>query len=159
MPIQNIQFDNQDNSPQERLANLVLMTQTALENFIYEPETENVYYPGARELMQEAWPSVVARFEPYAEQVRNADIDVLTHHGLTGKELDFKFAAITLIGDRFWELYEEAALPVLRRLVSKVLEVIDKVLKSLIEAVPGGGAISEYKDICESLISDDEVKD
>ena len=149
-------FGEPGGTPQRELFQLVLQTRTLLEDLVREPEYLNIFYPGAQELMTNAWPSVSIRFEPYAEAVNAAPFAVLEEHGLTGDELRFKLAAINLLGGRFFDLFPDAHFSLRRTLVSKLLEIIDKVLKSLIAAVPGGGAITEFKDVCESLISDEE---
>ena len=158
MLLEPIQFGEPGDKPQIQLSQLVLQTRDLLDGLIQQPEYRKVFYPDPQMLKWEAWSSVSNRFEPYAANVRNAEVAVLGEHGLTEAELWFKLAAINFLANRFFTLFPGAPLSVGRRLVSKLLEVIDKVLKSLIDAVPGGGAITEYKDICESLISDDTVE-
>ena len=155
MYLKQIYFGKPGNTPQSQLAQLVLQTRDLLQGLIRQPEYRQVFFPDAQPLMWEAWSRVSSRFEPYAEKVRSAESAVLEEHGLTDVELWFKLTAINLLANRFFTVFPEAPLSIGRRLVSKLLEIIDKVLKSLIDAVPGGGAITEYKDICESLISDD----
>ena len=150
-----IQFGEPGGTPQIQLSKLVLQTRRLLGGLIKQDDYREVFYPDAQGHMLEAWQSVSDRFKPYAAEVRGADVKVFEEHGLTDEELSFKLDAINFLANRFFTLFPDAGLSVGRRLVSKLLEVIDKVLKSLIAAVPGGGAIAEYKDICESLISDD----
>ena len=155
MLIEPIQFGEPGDTPQIQLSQLVRQTHDLLDGLIQQPEYREVFYPDTPMLMYEAWHSVSSRFESYADTVCDAEVAVLEEHGLTDAELCFKLEAINFLAKRFFTLFPGAPLSVGRRLVSKLLEVIDKVLKSLVAAVPGGGAIAEYKDICESLISDD----
>ena len=97
--------------------------------------------------MREAWPEISERCDWYSQRVSEASEESvpLRRHGLVGFQLEFKFAAIHFIANRFFESEEPSWL-------KRLLEAIDKLLKSLLQAIPGGEAIAEFKDIVESLI-------
>jgi hypothetical protein len=106
--------------------------------------------------MRDAWPTTRERISAYMQIVLEADIEPLQEHGLTEVELWFKLYVLDFHGRRFTSQFRESTLPVRRKLGKRLLDAIDKVLKSLFSAVPGGGAIGEYKDICETIIPDNE---
>jgi hypothetical protein len=151
MPIEPVVFGGKSGSvPQRRLALFVGQVGGLLQAAVFE-EGEKLFYSELLPEMRDAWPSVSNRFGTYTVQVSDASTQTLQEHGLTEKELDFKFAAINFIARRFYQSLGGALQP-MRDWFSKLLEIIDKLLRSLVAAVPGGGAIEEYKDICESLI-------
>jgi hypothetical protein len=115
----------------------------------------NFFYQEVLGEMRRAWISVSERVDPYSRRVANAQLHSLQEHGLTGAELDFKFSAINFIARRFYASLNAPTL-VARYWFTRLLDVIDKLFRSLLAAVPGGGAIEEFKDICESLVPVEE---
>ncbi len=155
MNLETIVFGQGDGNPGEQLSAFVMQIKDLLSPLISDSENDHFFYDETRESMRLAWDSVERRFEDYAELVKGASTDDLENHGLTESELAFKFAAINFVAGRFYALGDGSSLGQRRRWLKKLLEIIDKLLKSILDAIPGGGAISEYKDFCESLIPDD----
>ena len=70
-------------------------------------------------------------------RIRNLKEDQLREHGLYGWQLAFKLAVIQFFYGRY--------LLIGKGILKKLLGIIDDLLKSILDAVGGGGAISEIK--------------
>ena len=159
MGLDEIAFGKKGAKPAEQLSTIVLQLEELLSQLMENPEFDEYFYGDVRQSMCKAWKSVAPRFEAYAAAVQEAAESDLATHGLTGDELEFKVEAINFVARRFFKLGELSTLSRRKKWLRKLLEIIDKLLKSILDAVPGGGAISEYKDFCESLIPDDDDDD
>jgi hypothetical protein len=81
--------------------------------------------------------------------IANISGDVLYMHGLEGRPLRFKFAVLNSIGNRWGKL---GGRPSIREWFKKIVEAIDAILDSLIDAAGGaGGIIKEFKDALMAL--------
>jgi hypothetical protein len=83
---------------------------------------------------------------------------LLTEHGLRGRPLKFKLRVLNSIANRWRRIREQFKEGSLRRMLAarewfkKIVEAIDAVLDSLIEAAGGaGGLIKEFKDALRAL--------
>jgi hypothetical protein len=77
-------------------------------------------------------------------RIRNLTKDQLREHGLYGRQVAFKLAVIRFFYGRY--------LLIGKGILKKPLGVIDDVLKSILDAVGDGGAISEIKDFIKDSI-------
>ena len=152
-----ITFGLTDAQPGQQLAQFVRQLRALLLFLVNDEDCSNLFYSEMLPGMREAWPEVEPRFEPYANRVSDANPELLAHHGLTGGQLRFKFNAVNFIASRFFEhFFSGNEISMARKWLKKLLEIIDKLFRSLLAAVPGGGAIEEYKDIAESLVPNDD---
>jgi hypothetical protein len=97
-----------------------------------------------------------------AKKMRDA-IDKIPHaaldqHGLRNRPLKFKLRVLNTVANRWKRIREQFQVGTLRRMLAarewfkKIIETIDAVLDSLIEAASGaGGLIREFKDALRSL--------
>jgi hypothetical protein len=83
---------------------------------------------------------------------------LLDQHGLRNRPLRFKLRVLNSIANRWRRIREQFKAGTLRRMLAarewfkKVVEAIDAVLESLIEAAGGaGGLIKEFKDALRAL--------
>lgn len=84
-------------------------------------------------------------------EIRQFQIDV---HGLEGPPLRFKFAVLGAISDR-WDQFRSGFS--VEKWLQKIIDAIDAVLDSLIDAAGGiGSLIKEFKDALSALIDDEE---
>jgi hypothetical protein len=70
----------------------------------------------------------------------------LRNHGLYGQQLSFKLSVIHFFYNRY--------LSTGKGILKWVLDIIDDLLKSLLDAIGGGGAISEMKDFIKDSVDD-----
>jgi hypothetical protein len=106
-----------------------------------------------REQILTAWNEVVRnRLISYTTQVENVEKEekepkFFGEHGLTGSELTPKLTGFDLAFETFkkWGTV---------RLLKKLLRWINSILGSLIESIPGGGAIKEFKELIENAIEE-----
>jgi hypothetical protein len=83
---------------------------------------------------------------------------LLDQHGLRNRPLKFKLRVLNSIANRWRKIQEQFKAGTLKRMLAarewfkKVVEAIDAVLDSLIEAAGGaGGLIKEFKDALRAL--------
>jgi hypothetical protein len=99
---------------------------------------------------------------PAARRMRNVigkiDESILDRHGLRNRPLKFKLRVLNSIANRWRRIQEQFKAGTLRRMLAarewfkKIVEAIDAVLDSLIEAASGAGAlIKEFKDALRAL--------
>ncbi len=153
MSIERIQFGKHNGSPQEHLSELMNQLEMLLSQLI--KNKNYLIYDDMQPILLEVWPEIEIRFKKYIKLVTKSDSNDLKVHGLTGKELDLKIDSINFAAGYFFHSYKNKNEKLARKWLKKTLEIIDIVFKSLLKVVPGGGAIEEYKNICESLIPDD----
>ena len=111
-------------------------------------------WEGAPELHDLAWETF--RFDiaegaglelDYA--IRDISPERLRRHGLEGRPLRFKFKVLDAIGNQWERVKGQLSI---REWFKKVIEAIDAVLDSLIDAAGGaGGLIKEFKDSLSAL--------
>ena len=76
-------------------------------------------------------------FTQVESRIRNLTEHQLREHGLCGWQLAFKLAVIRFFYGRY--------LLIGKGILKKLVGIIDDLLKSILDAVGGGGAISEIK--------------
>jgi hypothetical protein len=84
--------------------------------------------------------------------------DVLAPHGLLGRPLRFKIRVLNSVANQWQKIQQQTSLGSVRRLLSasewfkKIIDAIDALLASLIDAAGGaGGLIKEFKDALRAL--------
>lgn len=143
-----------------QLEEFVMQLERLLKSLVFHEKYSNLFYPDMLPQMRDAWLEVEPRFLEYTVMVSKVKPEVLKLHGLTGHQLRFKFDAINFIASRFFKhFFNGNNISITRKWLKKLLEIIDKLFRSLLTAVPGGGAIEEFKDITESLIPDADEED
>lgn len=155
--MERITFGLTDAPPGRQLSQFVMQLRDLLRSLVNDEDCSNLFYSEMLPRMRHAWPEVEFWFKAYAVMVSDANPQVMEHHGLTGSQLRFKFDAINFIASRFFEhFFSGNRISITRKWLKKLLKIIDKLFRSLLAAVPGGGAIEEYKDITESLVPDED---
>ncbi len=102
-----------------------------------------------RSIFHEAWLVCRAREVPTLIQgIRTAPVERLQRYGLVGVELQAKLASVSKISEWLWG-------GPTRKLLKKLLEMIDTLLESIVEAIPGGHGLIELKQAIENLIPED----
>ena len=96
--------------------------------------------------MRAAWTEARPNFDGAIDRLSNLDLDRLRQHGLYGRQLRFKLAVIRFFYSRY--------LGVGRGILRKLIDIIDDLLKSLLDAMGTGGAISEIKDFIKDSLDD-----
>ncbi|HWJ74975.1 MAG TPA: hypothetical protein VNX29_17580 [Kaistia sp.] len=97
---------------------------------------------------QGAMEAAAARFYAVRDAIGAVSQFALERHGLVGPELTFKLSAVSTASTRLFE----NPFP---KWLKKLLEMIDTVFKSILEALKIDGALTELKEIVENLIEDD----
>jgi hypothetical protein len=108
-------------------------------------------WEGEPELHTLAWETFRYDITESAVSLKKAEKspDQLAVHGLTGRPMHFKLRALNSIAKQFDSVREQFSV---RDWFKKVIEAIDAILDSLIEAAGGaGGMIKEFKDILSAL--------
>lgn len=144
-----VEFPTGQGEPRAELVTFVHRVQEFLDELVdsnRDPFGNPLFYPELLELMRGAWGEGRPEVERVAILIRNAPLDRLGQHGLTGRQLRFKLGVI----GHFNRLYISTGKSYLR----KLLEVVDILLKSILEAVGAGGALSELKEYIEKSLDD-----
>ena len=141
-------------SDKNRVLALVDNLQNLLQQITQTQECDFMFYQDRISPMKEAWGVVSERFEEIKLNTKEASIDALQNHGLTGSELKYKISVINHAGKQFYFYLTRRVYPLVNRWFKKLLETLDKFLTSLLDAVGGSGAIGEYKSFIESSIDD-----
>jgi|SRR6185295_290092 len=124
-----------------RLQSFVTDVRSLLEWLVEEGKDRrghDLFYEDLREPMKEAWKEVQPQFLA-VDQLIQGDLGVLQEHGLEGAQLKFKFLTVK---KRFQEFWERGGREVLKWL----LEAIDNVLDSILDAIGAGSAVKEIKE-------------
>ncbi len=158
----------------DRILNFVNELEKFLEEIIRTDGGNNSYfisdlYPS----MLSAWEMQRNHFRKIKAKIGAVSIENLERHGLLGSELEFKFSGINYLWSDFSsfttlsdEEVERKLLPLfwppmlirhprklyLRWLLKTLLEAIDKVLPSILDAIGASGAVAEFKGFMESSI-------
>ena len=174
-----LRFGIGDND-KDRLVNFVKEIESFINEIIEEDRGKNLYFiTELVEPMKAAWDMRERHFKEIYSCIENVNNNELTKHGLQGSELEFKLSVINHLWSKFITL---KALPegktkkryapikplyfkkyigfipyilYLRWLLKRLLESIDKLLTSLLDAIGASGAVSEFKDFLESSIDID----
>lgn len=95
--------------------------------------------------VEPAWNAVQPDLEKAQNRVLASDDAELRAHGLTGAQLAFKLTAIEYV----WRRYLESGAV---QLLQRVLDVIDEVLKSILDAIGISGALDEFKGVLSKVL-------
>jgi len=165
-----------------RILHFASELQSFISELIDEDRGENIYF--VAELyrpMAAAWKLSGQHFQDLYLRIENVGDDELFKHGLRGRELEFKLAVINYLWSKFADLkelppeegikripwlfwYPSVAIKAsfsnyLRWLLKRLLEAIDKLLTSVLDAVGASGAVAEFKDFMESSIDIDGLNE
>ena len=89
-------------------------------------------------LLKEAWPGVDAHFQAAIEKIPKIEDEQLDRHALRGPQLQLKLRIVSYFAERFRQV---GGLQLLFRLI----DAIEALLDSILDAASVGGAIKEYK--------------
>jgi hypothetical protein len=105
-----------------------------------------LFHEGLRSNLQAAWEEVQPLFSEVTTKITNISDANIYDHGLGGAQLRFKLAVVRF----FYERYRRVGTGV----VKKLIDIIDTLLKSILEAIGGGGAIAEIKEFIKNSLED-----
>lgn len=106
-------------------------------------------YAQLRTLGSRAWVELKESYplSAFIGSIRDIPDDRLRAHGLSGAQLNYKFAVIGFVADKLGKLKFPA------RHRARVIDAIDTVLDSLIDATGIGTALKEIKDMLRHQIT------
>lgn len=135
------------NSDQDRLIEFVRWTSQALKDIVVleSPTGRDLFYSELRDPMLAAWSDVSGRFDGLVLAVEQLPDEVIQRHGLEGAQLEFKLGTVRT-SSRLYSRYGTG------RLLRRLLEAIDTLLDSILDATGFGSAISEFKDAVRDSI-------
>ncbi len=139
-----------DDSELESLVRIITTTREVLELMVESKEL--LFRSESRKRMTVAWEELAPRWREIEDQLSDPSDEVLNKlrlAGLTGAQLEMKVQYIEGVHEKF---REHGSLFLLRR----VLSALNKLLGSLLSAVPGVEAVKEYKDYAESELDESE---
>jgi len=110
------------------------------------PRGESLFHEQLLGPMRAAWAEVQPHFPEVAGGIRDLTDEQIRNHGLGGQQLRFKLAVIRF----FYGQY----LSVGKGVLKKLIDIIDDLLKSILEAIGGGGAIAEIKDFIKDSVEE-----
>jgi hypothetical protein len=110
------------------------------------PRGESLFHEQLLSPMRAAWAEVQAHFPEVAGRIRDLPDHQIINHGLGGQQLRFKLAVIRW----FYGQY----LSVGKGVLKKLIDIIDDLLKSIVEASGFGGAIVEIKDFIKDSVEE-----
>jgi|GEM_PF-2620916 hypothetical protein len=153
MPVEFPTFDGDDDPPLV-LANFLKAVRKFLAELVETDRDslgDRLFVRALRNEMLAAWEEAQVHFDLAIERAENSYLrlqpgNALYEHGLYGRQLRFKLAVIRY----FYGQY----LSVGKGILKKLIEMIDDLLKSILDAIGAGGAISEIKDFIKDSIDD-----
>lgn len=133
-----------------RLAEFLRNTQQFISNTVEtgtDPNGNYLFYDELRPVMRAAWEEVREHFDRAYGALQEVSDNRLWLHGLTGSQLGFKLGVVNWIGQRYARLDGKS-------LFRKLIDAIDTLLESILDALGVGGAISEFKDAMRDAVED-----
>ena len=140
-------FDNDDDSDKRR--KFVSWVEETLSNLVGD-EYQGLFVERLRIPMRNAWEDrnqIPLGFDALGDAVSGLNSDQVQSHGLAGHQLDFKLATVRHWAGRF---HDDPDVGILRRL----LDAIDNLLDSLLDAIGAGSALSELKDAIRDALDE-----
>lgn len=111
-------------------------------NSLAEEEYRELFVDDLYDSMAAAWADAGAQFDWLPAAVAELRPDQVANHGLGGDQLSFKLATV-----RYWATrFLEAPLALRSRLLRRLLDAIDTLLESLLDALGVGSSLKEMKD-------------
>lgn len=150
MPLPVLPDVSDDASDTQRLVAFVQWVKKFLGALIEDAGQEklgDVFVPSLLPAMKGAWEEGRQEFDRVATEVAELGPGQLRAHGLHGAQLRFKMATVAHWSSRI-------LLPGSRPLIRRILDAIDTLLDSIIEAIPGGTAAKELKDAIRDSIDE-----
>ena len=148
---------------EQKLADFVVSVSFLLKSLTHDDDCGDYTYNEMRPRLKNLYQEVHSIAESYAlslttlptRSVRSA----LNDHGLIGNQLELKLDAVDFIAHRFYRYHADHNIPMARHWLRRLLDVVNRLFKSLLGAVPGGEVLEEYKSITEALIPDPDEHD
>jgi hypothetical protein len=138
---------NDDLNERERLVAFVPFVHEVLDGAVRNARFE----PTLVNPLRQAWKELeeTQEFGRLETAVRDAALDKIRGHGLSGQQFEYKRQVVR----RWYDRYTQRPIA---RLVHRLLDVVDNVLDSLIDVTGVGGAIKEFKEAIAGSLEDDE---
>jgi hypothetical protein len=137
----------------EKLETFLKDTYDLLKELVYEgidEEKRPFFIEDLSNSIHAAWEEFEEDFkiEHAVAQIQQTDAKRLQASGLYGQQLDLKLSVVEIWKNRFLNRR-------IKKILLKLLDAIDTVLRSLIEAIGMGHALEEIKDILRNSIDED----
>ncbi len=113
-----------------------------------DPQEQLLFLEELLPPMRAAWREVRPHFEELERAIDALPDQQIYRHGFSEGQLDFKLGVVA----SWWNRFSARGG---RRIAKKLLDAIDNVLDSLIDATGVGGAIKEIKDAINGSIEDE----
>lgn len=151
MPVEFPQFRVGDDDPHDTLRRFVMAVHDFLDELVEsnrDPTGQTLFLEQLLDAMRRAWQEVRhdEHFPRAMNRIRELNEEQLRDHGLYGWQLTFKLAVIRLFHGRY--------LSVGKGILRKLLDIIDGLLKSILDAIGGHGAIAEIKDFIKDSVDE-----
>jgi hypothetical protein len=150
MPVEFPEFRAGDDA-HDALKRFMMAVREFLDELVQKNQDEagrHLFFEHLLDAMRDAWKEVNEHehFPRVANRIGNLTEAQLRDHGLSGRQLTFKMAVIRLFHGRY--------LSVGKGILRRFLNIIDDLLKSVLEAVGAGGAIAEIKDFIKDSVDE-----
>jgi hypothetical protein len=156
MPVENFPTYPGSGDPRPALAEYVRTTRNFLDeladtNIPSAPTpSETLFFPSLLEPLRKAWKEARSQFELLALKISELSAERIFDHGLFGDQLAFKFEAVNFLHGRYKQMG--------KRVLRKLLEAIDTLLGSIIEACMIAKGAKEIKEYFEHSLDDGQQK-
>jgi hypothetical protein len=152
MPVQFPEFRGSESDPRDALRRFVSTVREFLAEIIQsnqDPFGRPLFWQELLTPMRDAWDELKRNdnFGTVDGLIREISATGLGDHGLSGQQLAFKLAVIRVFHGRY--------LSIGKGILRKLLNIIDDLLKSILDAAGAGGAILEIKDFIKDSIDDE----
>lgn len=133
----------------DTLRGFVNDTKAFIDELLSEKQSFRIV-PSLLATLRTAWlsPTMAARFQQLLAQVNLLGSDQISNHGLGGIDLDAKIDVIKYLHSRF--LLRGGS-----HLLKRLIDAIDNLLESILDAAGFGSAIKELKDAVKEAIDED----
>jgi hypothetical protein len=155
MPVSFPEFSGEsDRDPRPTLADFLTTLQKFLAELVdtnHDPQGRPLFLESLRDDMRAAWNEAQPHFAAAIARVNNAVFSLSANnpfyeHGLYGRQLRFKLAVIAAFNQQY--------LAIGKGILRKLIDIIDDLLKCILDAIGAGGAISEIKDFIKDSLDD-----
>jgi hypothetical protein len=139
-----------EGDPRPALRAFVLAVRDLLEELARtnaDPQGRPLFYLPLLADLRAAWAEAKPAFDVVAGRIENISDQSIAEHGLSGNQLKFKLNVIRFIYERY--------LSVGKGIIKKLLDIIDDLLKSILDAIGGGGAVEEIKDFIKDSVDEE----
>jgi len=130
-----------------QLIKFLLRVEDLLRDLVLNEDNEKFFEPELVEKMRAAWAEMGPYFSEAHDALAHTEAANLRKHGLVSEQLKFKLAVVNHHEKRFKKTKKH-------RWLRRLLNVMDDLLKSILDAAGVGGAIDEIKAMIKGSVKD-----